>query len=62
MGQAKKVLEEQEREAAEKQAKEDWVAKDKGFVCERCGEAISRESWGLVKLCSPCQQAWDNLG
>jgi hypothetical protein len=44
-----------------KQARTDYVAKDKGFVCERCGEAIPREGWGIQSLCSVCQQIKSNL-
>jgi hypothetical protein len=61
MGEAKKIWSEEQRAEAAKQAQTDSVAAEKGFVCERCGEPLPREVWGLQKLCSYCDQIKSNL-
>jgi|HubBroStandDraft_5_1064220.scaffolds.fasta_scaffold370714_2 hypothetical protein len=62
MGQAKDIELERLREQAELEARTDHVAKEKGFVCQRCDAPLPRGSWGIEKLCSYCQQIWDHLG
>jgi hypothetical protein len=60
MGQAKGKSLEEQRSNAELQNRTDHVATSKGFACDRCQDPLPRESWGIQKLCSRCQQASDN--
>jgi hypothetical protein len=55
MGQEKdRLIKQQEEEAATK-AEQDNEAREKGYVCSRCGEPIEFELWGLQDQCGYCE-------
>jgi hypothetical protein len=59
MGLTKRYLEEKE----EKERKA-WAAAahEKGFLCSRCHEVLSKEEVALGEhLCSYCRQIWEHL-